>query len=63
MAELVETDCPRCLEHYYCNPLLTEACASVAIEHGVSAGEMQRRYLATFHRNGHRDETGGRGRA
>jgi hypothetical protein len=57
------TDCPDCQAHATGNLSLSAACASVGIEHGASAGEMMRRYLAVFHRRGHRDETGGRGRA
>ena len=48
------TDCPRCLEHYFAEPHLAGACASVGIERGLSSGEMLRRYLADYHRGGHK---------
>lgn len=55
-------DCPKCMDHYLSNPFLVGACASVGIEHGVSTETMLARYLSVFHRNGHRDQTGERGK-
>jgi hypothetical protein len=50
------------MEHYFDNPNLVHAAASVGIERGASTATIVYRYLAAFHRSGHRDETGGRGR-
>lgn len=55
-------DCPDCHQHCLDDPFLVSAAASVGISHGTDTNTTLRRYLAAFHRRGHRDETGGRGR-
>lgn len=52
-------ECGGCLMHRFATPGLTEACASVGIEHGKSAGQMLRDYLTAFHENGHERELPG----
>jgi hypothetical protein len=46
--------CPKCIDHYYGNPSLVHAFASVGIEHGKSTFEMAESYFARYHRVGHR---------
>lgn len=50
------SSCPACMEHYFSQPLLVEACASVGISRGMSTQAMLAHYLRVFHRNGHRNE-------
>lgn len=47
-------DCPACRAFLFETPGLTEACASVGIEHGKSTQRMLLEYLAAYHRRGHR---------
>lgn len=46
-------ECGDCFEHRLTTPGLAEACASVGIEHGKSAGAMLRDYLVQYHERGH----------
>jgi hypothetical protein len=62
MGDFSPRECGACMEHYFDNPNLVHAAASVGIERGASTATIVYRYLAAFHRSGHRDETGGRGR-
>lgn len=46
-------DCPDCWEHYCNEPFLTEAFASVGIEHNLSTFEMAQLYFSLYHEAGH----------
>lgn len=48
-------DCTECRDHQIDQPHLVGACASVGIERGLSTHEMMFRYLAGFHRRGHKE--------
>jgi hypothetical protein len=48
-------DCGPCLEHLFTAPHLREAVASVSIEHPMSAAELTRQYIETFHTNNHEE--------
>ena len=48
-------DCDDCQEHAFSQPMLSEACASVGIEHGKSTYEMFKTYIAAYHFRGHHD--------
>ena len=47
--------CPECLEHYFDEPFLPAAFASVGIEHGKSSYEMAESYFGEYHRKKHSD--------
>ena len=49
------TDCPECIA-YSCNPLIREACASVALDSTKTAAEVMAECLADYHRSGHRED-------
>jgi hypothetical protein len=48
-------ECGDCQMYRFSQPGLVEACASVGIEHGKSAGQMLRDYLTAYHENGHEE--------
>lgn len=48
--------CPKCIEHYFDQPHLVGACASVGIEHGKSTAMMLGEYFAAFHANKHQED-------
>lgn len=52
-------DCPACMMHYFDQPLLPMAAASVGIERGRSTQDMLVTYLAQYHRGGHREASSG----
>ena len=47
-------DCDKCREHYFANPMLVGAFASVGIEHGKSTWQMAEEYFERFHKGQHR---------
>lgn len=49
------TKCGKCLEYYFSNPYLVEACASVGIEKGKTTEEMLVEYLAQYHNDRHKE--------
>lgn len=50
-------ECGDCMMHVFATRGLTEACASVGIEYGKSAGQMLYDYLAGYHDRGHREDS------
>lgn len=48
------TDCPQCQDLLDGQPMLTGACASIGIEHGISTAQALTEYLAAYHDRGHR---------
>lgn len=53
--ELVPKNCGKCLAHFFANPHIVGAFASVGIEYGKSSGQMAKEFYATFHKNKHRE--------
>jgi hypothetical protein len=53
IVDLVPHRCAKCLQHFYDNPFIVEALASVGIEHGKSSGQMAREFYEVFHQNKH----------
>ena len=51
------TSCEKCAEHYFNEPFLREAFASVGIEHGKSSWQMAESYFDTFHKEHSRRRT------
>lgn len=47
--------CPKCIDHYYGEPGLVHAFASVGIEHGKSSFQMAESYFDQYHKVGHKD--------
>lgn len=47
-------DCGKCVDHYFGQPFLVEAAASVGIEHGKSTEQMLHEYFAAYHKRGHK---------
>lgn len=58
MTEPLWERCPDCMVHYFSQPHLIEAFASVGIEHDKSIYQMAESYFATFHKNKHREPEG-----
>ena len=48
------SECADCLIHMYGQPNLLEACHSLSIETGRSAGDLLRLYMSDYHGGGHR---------
>jgi hypothetical protein len=51
---LPNPSCGKCAMHYFDQPFLVEAFASVGIEHGKSSGQMAEEYFTHFHKQKHR---------
>lgn len=51
--QLWEGACAKCTRHWFAQPQLAHAFASVGIEHGKSSWQMAREYFSWFHANKH----------
>jgi hypothetical protein len=56
-----EEECVDCAAHLSANPQLVAAASRAGQKLGWTAASTLNGYVATFHRNGHKDETAGRG--
>lgn len=49
-------ECAECMQHFFDNPYILEACASVALDNGKTTKELFVMYISYYHNSSHMDE-------